>query len=97
MKWNQLTAAPDVVAGHQTPVNLHVAIDPNNANIVYLTGDAYQTCTQGTTLCTLQAFRINYNPSNNSSTATSLTTQGTPSLNFLDVSTVHADTALDLI
>ena len=46
--WNQVTAAPNVVAGGQTPVNLHIAIDPNNANIVYLTGDAYQTCSQGT-------------------------------------------------
>ena len=90
--WNQLTAAPNVVPGGQTPVNLHIAIDPNNANIVYLTGDAYQTCTQGTTLCSVQAFCLNYNPGNNSSTATSLTTQGTPSLNFLDASTVHADT-----
>ena len=90
--WNQVTAAPNVVAGGQTPVNLHIAIDPNNANIVYLTGDAYQTCSQGTTLCSVQAFRLNYNPSNNSSTATSLTTEGTPSLNFLDASTVHADT-----
>ena len=45
--WNQITAAPNVVAGGQTPINLHIAIDPNNANIVYLTGDAYQTCSPG--------------------------------------------------
>ena len=89
--WNQITAAPNVVPGGQAPVNLHIAIDPHNANILYLTGDAYQTCTQGTSLCSVQAFRLNYDPSNNSSTATSLTTQGTPSLNFLDASTVHAD------
>lgn len=90
--WNQITAAPNAVPGGQAPVNLHIAIDPNNANILYLTGDAYQTCTQGTSLCSVQAFRLNYDPGNNSSTSTSLTTQGTPSLNFLDASTVHADT-----
>jgi hypothetical protein len=91
--WNQLTAAPNVVAGGQTPVNLHIAIDPTNANIVYLTGDAHETCggSSATSVCSVQAFRLNYNPSNNSSTATSLTSEGTFAQNFLDANTVHAD------
>jgi autotransporter-associated beta strand protein len=91
--WNQLTAAPNVVAGGQTPVNLHLAIDPTNKNIVYLSGDAYQNCggAAPTTFCSLELFRLNYNPGANSSTATSLTFEGTSANNFLDAKTVHAD------
>lgn len=84
--WNQVTAAPNVVAGGQTPINLHIAIDPTNQNIVYLTGDAYQTCP-----CSVEAFRLNYNPGTNTSTATTLTFEGTPASNLQDASTVHAD------
>ena len=87
--WNQLTAAPNVVPGGQSPVNLHIAIDPTNGNIVYLTGDAYQNCS--TTSCTVEAFRLNYNPSTNTSTATSLTNEGTAANNFTDANTAHAD------
>ena len=81
-----------MVAGGQTPVNLHIAIDPTNANIVYLTGDAHETCGNSppTSVCSVQAFRLNYNPNNNTSTATSLTSQGTFANNFLDANTVHA-------
>jgi hypothetical protein len=91
--WNQLTAAPDVVPGHQTPINLHIAIDPNNPNFVYLTGDRYNSCgdTPPTSVCSVQAFRLQYNPSNNSSSMTSLTFEGTSVNNFLDANTVHAD------
>src|SRR5665213_1185665 len=91
--WNQVTAAPNVVPGGQVPVNLHIAIDPTNGNIIYLTGDAYQTCGDSppTSACTVEAFRLNYNPNNNSSTATSLTNQGTAVNNFSDASTAHAD------
>src|SRR5258706_8618880 len=91
--WNQLTAAPNVVAGGQTPVNLHLAIDPTNKNIVYLSGDAYQNCggATPTTFCSIELFRVNYNPSSNTSTPTSLTFEGTKANNFLDASTVHAD------
>src|SRR5262249_51447082 len=90
--WHQLTAAPNVVPGGQTPVNLHLAIDPNNANIVYLTGDRYDTCDglHPTSLCSLNAFRVQFNPNNNTSTAPSLTFQGTPALNFIDANTAHA-------
>jgi autotransporter-associated beta strand protein len=84
--WNQLTSAPNVVAGGQTPINLHIAIDPTNQNIVYLTGDAYQTCP-----CSVEAFRLNYNPATNTSTATTLTFGGTPASNLQDANTVHAD------
>jgi hypothetical protein len=75
--WNQLTAAPNVIPGGQES-NLHIAIDPTRKNVVYLTGDAYQTCSSEppASLCTLKAFRINYNPRSKSSTATSLTTEG---------------------
>jgi autotransporter-associated beta strand protein len=84
--WNQLTTAPNVVAGGQTPINLHIAIDPTNQNIVYLTGDAYQACP-----CSVEAFRLNYNPATNTSTATTLTFEGTPANNLQDANTVHAD------
>jgi autotransporter-associated beta strand protein len=91
--WNQLTAAPNVVAGGQTPVNLHLAIDPTNKNIVYLSGDAYQTCggPTPTSFCSIEVFRVNFDPAGNTSTATSLTFEGTSANNFLDASTVHAD------
>ena len=91
--WNQVTAAPNVVAGGQTPVNLHIAIDPTNSNIIYLSGDAHETCDASppTSLCTVQVYRLNYNAVGNSSTATSLTFEGTFANNFLDASTVHAD------
>ena len=70
--WNQVTAAPNVVAGGQTPVNLHIAIDPTNSNIIYLSGDAHETCdvSPPTSLCTVQVYRLNYNAVGNSSTAT---------------------------
>jgi hypothetical protein len=91
--WNQLTAATNVVPGGQSPVNLHIAIDPTNGNIVYLTGDAYQTCVNNppTSACTVQAFRLNYNPASNTSTETSLTFEGTAANNFSDANTAHAD------
>jgi hypothetical protein len=75
--WNQLTAAPNVTPGGQVPVNLHIAIDPSNANIVYLTGDAYQTCgaTPPTSNCTVQAFRVTFDPGTISSSAASLTVE----------------------
>ena len=74
-------------------MNLHIAIDPKNANAVYLAGDAYQTCEKEppASLCTLKAFRVNYNPSSKSSTATSLTIEGTFDQDFLNANTVHSD------
>ncbi len=82
--WSQLTTAPAVNSGDgQAPQNLHIAIDPTNKNIVYLAGD---TSTTG-----VQLFRINYNPSNGTSAAVSLTTDGTAANNFQDANTAHAD------
>jgi hypothetical protein len=86
--WHQLTAAPQVNPGSQAPVNFAIKIDPNNPNIVYISGDAYQSA--ATSRFTVEAFRINYDPTTFASTATSLTTQGTPP-NFQDANTVHAD------
>ncbi len=86
--WNQLTTAPNVVPGGQAPVNLHIAIDPTKPNVVYLTGDAYQDC--GATPCTVEAYRLTYNASTNTSSAISLTNEGT-SPNFTDANTAHAD------
>jgi autotransporter-associated beta strand protein len=40
--WTTLTA-PSLNPGNQGSVNFAIAIDPNNKNIVYVTGDAYQT------------------------------------------------------
>jgi hypothetical protein len=90
--WQQLTAAPNVAPGGQVPVNLHVAIDPTNTNIVYLSGDAYQTCdnTPPTSMCSIIAYRVQ-RTSNTTSTATSLTFEGTSALKFFDANTVHAD------
>ncbi|WP_426406920.1 autotransporter domain-containing protein [Bradyrhizobium ganzhouense] len=91
--WNQLTAAPNVVPGGQTPVNLHLAIDPTNPNIVYLSGDAHQDCggAHPGSFCSIEVYRLNYNPGSNTSTATSLTYEGTNANHFLDANTVHAD------
>ncbi len=92
--WHQLNPPKppdiqkDVVTGGQTPVNLTLAIDPTNPNLVYLAGDVYSNCTA--TPCTVPAFRIQYNPGNNSSTIASLTFEGTPT-SFADAKTVHAD------
>jgi len=61
--WTQLNA-PQVNPGNQAPVNLHVAIDPSNANIVYLSGDAYQNCgINPGSFCSIQAFRLATNAS----------------------------------
>ena len=82
--WNQLTAAPPVNSGDgQTPQNLHIAIDPTNKNIVYLSGD---TSTTG-----VQLYRLNYDPSSNTSSATSLTFDGSAINNYQDANTAHAD------
>ncbi|HEV2335114.1 MAG TPA: hypothetical protein VGS13_06435, partial [Stellaceae bacterium] len=91
--WHRLNAAPDVVPGGQAPVNLHIAIDPTNPNIVYMTGDAYQTCggSPPTSACTVPAFRVVFNPSNNGSSAASLTVEGTAARNFNNANTAHAD------
>jgi len=84
--WNQVNGAPNVVPGGQTPVNLHIAIDPTNQNILYLSGDRYDTCP-----CSVQLYRLNYNPANNTSTPTSLTFEGSAANNLQDANTVHAD------
>jgi hypothetical protein len=85
--WHQLTA-PNVDPGGQGAVNFAIRIDPTNANIVYITGDAYQS--GATSVFTVQAFRINYDPNTTNSTATSLTFEGTPP-RFQDANTAHAD------
>jgi outer membrane autotransporter protein len=82
--WHQLQPPhlPDPVSGnHQTPVNLHVAIDPGNPNIVYLTGEAQAVG--------VQAYRVVFDPSNNSSSYASLTFEG--ALPYSNANTVHAD------
>jgi autotransporter-associated beta strand protein len=82
--WNQLTSAPPVNSGDgQAPQNLHIAIDPTNKNIVYLSGD---TSTTG-----VQLYRLNYNPITNTSIPTNLTFDGTAANNYQDASTAHAD------
>ena len=92
--WNTLTK-PDVIhqgQPGQTPVNLHIAIDPTNANIVYVSGDAYQTCGNNppTSFCSINVQRVVYNPNTHNSTTASLTFEGTGPL-FTDANTVHAD------
>jgi autotransporter-associated beta strand protein len=85
--WHQLTA-PQVNPGSQAPVNFAIKIDPTNPNIVYISGDAYQSTSAS--VFTVEAFRINYNPTAQTSTYTSLTSEGTPTY-FQNANTVHAD------
>jgi len=90
--WHQLTAAPNVVPEGQTPVNLHIAIDPADANVVYLTGDArVTTCEQLITLCAIFATRVVYDPSAQTSTSVDLSVEGSFSNFFSTANTVHAD------
>ena len=82
--WHQLTSAPPVNSGDgQAPQNLHIAIDPTNKNIVYLSGD---TSTTG-----VQLYRLNYNPTTNTSMRTNLTFDGTAADSYQDANTAHAD------
>src|SRR5262249_29518824 len=68
LTWHQLSAPlSQVVPGNMTPVNLTLAIDPNNANIVYLAGDRNDNAP-----FFAPAFRLQFNPANNTSTSTSL-------------------------
>ncbi len=94
--WNQinLTPADNVVPGGQTPVDLRLAIDPSNPNVIYLAGDAHQTCdeTPAKSFCSVIARRIVFNPGTGTSTSASLTFEGTYAKNFADANTVHADT-----
>lgn len=89
--WHQL-AGPNVTPGQQAPGNLHIAIDPNNPNFVYISGDAHQNCdgTPSSSMCSLFAVRVTYNPATGTSASAPLTVEGTfPT--FSDASTVHAD------
>ena len=85
--WNQLTGAPAVNSGDgQTPQNLHIAIDPTNKNIVYISGDTQPCCNS------VQLYRLNYNPvTNTTSTPSSLTFEGTQASNTQDANTAHPD------
>jgi autotransporter-associated beta strand protein len=89
--WNQLSTN-NVVPGGQTPVNLHLAIDPLNTNVVFISGDAHQSCnnTPPTSFCSLFAGRIVFNPNTLGSAFSSLTSEGTGPL-FTNANTVHAD------
>jgi autotransporter-associated beta strand protein len=80
--WTRFANAPDVVSGlGQTPINLHIAIDPNNQNMVYLAGD---TPASGNGV---QLYRVDF--SNHSKA--SLTFEGTSGNNFQDANTAHSD------
>jgi outer membrane autotransporter protein len=85
--WHQLSAPPSnqVVPGGQTPVNLTLAIDPNNANIVYLAGDRIDNSP-----FFAPAFRLQFNPANDTSTSTSLIIEGAGP-NFSNANAAHAD------
>src|SRR5262249_62032552 len=86
LTWHQLSAPlSQVVPGNMTPVNLTLAIDPNNANIVYLAGDRNDNAP-----FFAPAFRLQFNPANNTSTSTSLIIPGTGPT-FSDANAAHAD------
>jgi outer membrane autotransporter protein len=75
--WTTLTV-PNVNPGGQAPVNFAIAIDPNNTNLVYVSGDG-----TGVSPFTVSAFRIDRTVPG---TATSIT-----GANTANGSTVHAD------
>jgi autotransporter-associated beta strand protein len=75
--WTTLTV-PTVNNGNQGAINFAIAIDPNNANFVYVSGDRLASSP-----FTATVFRINVS----SNTATSITDGGTS-----NGSTLHADT-----
>jgi autotransporter-associated beta strand protein len=84
--WSPLTGVPAVNSGDgQTPQNLHIAIDPTNKNIVYISGDTHDSNS-------VQLYRLNYNPlTNTTATPTSLTFEGTQANNTQDANTAHPD------
>jgi outer membrane autotransporter protein len=75
--WTTLTV-PNVNTGSQAPTNFAIAIDPNNTNLVYVSGDG-----TGVAPFTVTAFRIDRTIPG---TATSITDGNTA-----NGSTVHAD------
>ena len=91
--WHQLDVSPNntvpnVSQGAQGPGKVHIAIDPNNANIVYISGDGYNNNTESGIVD-----RLTYNPTTQKTTFASLTFEGTGgAVNFQDANTLHADT-----
>ena len=79
--WTTLTA-PNLTPGAQASPNFAIAIDPNNKNLIYVTGDAHQVSP-----FTVTAFRVNAN----SDTATPLTDQNGVAHFTANGSTAHAD------
>lgn len=79
--WTTLTA-PNLNPGAQASPNFAIAIDPNNKNLIYVTGDAHQV-----NPFTVTAFRVNAN----SNTATPLTDQNGVAHFTANGSTAHAD------
>jgi len=75
--WTTLTV-PTLNNGGQAPTNFAIAVDPNNTNLVYVSGDALAAAP-----FTVTAFRID---STSPGTATSIT-----NANTANGSTVHAD------
>jgi hypothetical protein len=78
--WSALKVLDTNKSSKQAGNNLAVAIDPKNTSIVYVTGDGVDSG-----MFSLAGFRVQ------GQTATSLTFNGTPALNFSDANTVHAD------
>ena len=74
--WTQLPT-PNLNPGGQAPVNFAIAIDPNNTNLVYVSGDRIPALP-----FTVTAFRINAN---------TLAVSSITDANTANASTVHAD------
>src|SRR5262249_40215966 len=74
--WTQLPT-PNLNPGGQAPVNFAIAIDPNNTNLVYVSGDRITALP-----FTVSAFRIN---------AKTLAVSSITDANTANGSTVHAD------
>lgn len=79
--WTTLTA-PNLNPGAQASPNFAIAIDPNNKNLIYVTGDAHQVSP-----FTVTAFRVNAL----ADTATPLTDQNGVAHFTANGSTAHAD------
>ena len=80
--WAQLNV-PQVNSGGQAAVNLAVAIDPNNTNIVYVAGDAVGANND----VSLAAYRVVFDPATGASTPYALSYVSTVTNN----TAVHAD------
>jgi autotransporter-associated beta strand protein len=85
--WTQFTTVPNTNPGGQGPLNVAIAIDPNNNKLVYVSGDnCFATCGN---VNSVTAFRMDAN--NPAAAGVSLTDPNGVPTNTGNGSTVHPD------